>query len=98
METISGKSLFLFPFEKEIKFKTDVILGSDRNFDGSYGKYLYEFKNSLSEILEEFEARRFDIENSSFINSRDKKIWKKQFDICFWFRKISGASGTILTN
>lgn len=35
LETVVGKSLSLFPYEEETKFKTDVILGADRKFDGS---------------------------------------------------------------
>jgi hypothetical protein len=69
LETIAGKSLSLFPYEEETKFKTDVILGADRKFDGSYESICMNFKDIPSEVLEEFEVRRFDVANSSYIKT-----------------------------
>lgn len=69
LEIIAGKSLKLYAYDEETKFKTDVILGADRKFDGSYESICMNVKNIPSDVLDEFEVRRHDIGNSSYIRT-----------------------------
>lgn len=69
LEVIAGKSLKLYAYDEETKFKTDVILGADRKFDGSYESICMNVKNISLDVLDEFEVRRHDIANSSYIRT-----------------------------
>ena len=45
LETIAGKSLKLYAYDEETKYKTDIILGGDRKFDGSYESICINIRN-----------------------------------------------------
>lgn len=78
LEIVAGKSLKLYAYDDETKFKTDVILGADRKFDGSYESICMNVKNIPSDVLDEFEVRRHDIGNSLLISELNgKKRMKK---------------------
>lgn len=76
LHDIAEKQLSLYPYEDEAKFKTNVILGSDRKLDGGYESICMNFENISDQVLNEFEKRRYEIGNSSYIKNQDEEDFK----------------------
>lgn len=76
LQDIAEKQLSLYPYEDETKFKTNVILGSDRKLDGGYESICMNFENISDQVLNEFEKRRYEIGNSSYIKNQGEEDFK----------------------